>query len=89
MGVTLKLIMALTRTEKVTKLANAIREYRGMYHAETKAWIHAPKKAAVERVKVWLERLHLDQCKSLSLIEGFKSFDQFNTWLRSIAQKES
>lgn len=79
----------MTRTEKVKKLANAIREYRGASStpadADNVLWKYPPKPSAVTRVKAWLERLKLDIADSMKRIDGFKSFGEFEAWLRTIS----
>jgi hypothetical protein len=74
----------MTRLEKQHKLANAIREYRGLYHAQSKAWIHAPKPDKLLRVKHWLAELDLDVAARVEEINNFKSLTAFHDWMRAI-----
>lgn len=76
----------MTRTEKQHKLANAIREYRGLYHAQSKAWIHAPKPDKLLRVTHWLAELDLDVAGSIHAIDNFPSLEAFHHWMKSIDQ---
>lgn len=75
----------MTRTEKQHKLGNAIREYRGLYHQRSKAWIHAPKVHAVARVKRWLVELNLDVAGSMKAIDTFASLDEFKKWMSDLS----
>lgn len=78
------LVAAMTRTEKQRKLANAIREYRGIYHAQSKKWIHGPKPLVLPRVEHWLNELDLNVSGSLHAINSFPSIDAFHQWMRLI-----
>lgn len=78
----------MTRTAKITKLANAIREYRGItqtpHGAEHPIWKRGPKQVKQSDIARWLKRLNLGVAESFKAIDGFKSFDEFRAWLKSI-----
>jgi len=74
----------MTRSQKISKLANAVRAYRGLYRADSKQWIQRPQSSAGERVKTWLERLHLDVTENLKKIDAFGSLPEFRNWLNSL-----
>ena len=76
----------MSRAEKVRKLANAVREYRGSTSstAEDAVWRIPPKPSASPRVRVWLDRLKLDAADCMLKIREFKTYDEFNAWLRTI-----
>ena len=71
----------MTRPEKVAKLGNAIRDYRGAYHPASKVWIKPPQKHASERVKTCAERLRLDPVKILAQADTFKTYDEMRAWI--------
>jgi hypothetical protein len=74
----------MSRAEKIKKLGNAIREYRGQFHPRSEKWIYTPKPAALERVKAWVSRLGLDVQESVQRVNGFKSFAEFHNWISSL-----
>ena len=77
----------MTRSQKISKLANAIRAYRGMFHPLTggkKQWVRHPQQSARDRITVWLERLKLNVQEGLVAIDGFASFEEMRTWLNKI-----
>lgn len=76
----------MTRTGKKRKLANAIRACVGIYHGQSKKWIHAPQPDKLERVKHWLNELDLDLEQSLQAISNFQSLTDFHQWMRAIDQ---
>lgn len=71
----------MTRSQKLSKLANAIRAYRGLYHANNKEWIHRPQSKAAARVNTWLERCGYNVAESRAKIDGFTDLTQFRNWL--------
>jgi hypothetical protein len=80
----------MTRNQKLTKLGNAIREYRGVYSAHTGKWRRPPKPEKVEGILKWLERLGIPEpIPLLSDIQEFKDFDEMRDWLRRLSPKKS
>lgn len=79
----------MTRTEKVMKLGNAIRDYRGAHinnsdpHAD-KVWIYPPKPMEKPRVIRAIQRLNLNVPETLMLIDGFKKLSEFRQWIQSL-----
>lgn len=78
----------MTRTEKIRKLANAIREYRGITKTPAGAiqvqWWIAPHPAAASRVQKWLSHLGLDITLSMKLINEFKVTTELEAWLNTL-----
>lgn len=77
----------MTRSEKITKLANAIREYRGSYvpNSEPRKWIRHPKPGAKERVLQWLERLGVkDKIAAMQSVDGFVNIDDMLAYLTEL-----
>ena len=81
----------MSRNEKLHKLANAIREFRGAHEPKpTKAnplgirWRRAPNPMAEIRVRTWLDRLDIETPANLERIRNFKILDDMNDWIRSL-----
>jgi len=74
----------MTRPEKIRKLANAVREYRGLYKADTKVWIHPPRPSKLGAVIICLHRLKVDVATNVERIDGFKTLGEFNQWIREL-----
>ena len=74
----------MSRDERINKLANAVREYRGVTDARTGAWVQTPKPKAELRVARWLEELGIDADEGISMIRSFKTFTEFRSWLKSL-----
>jgi len=79
----------MTKSQKVHKLANAIREFRGVYNASlgnpaVNGWIRPPNPTAEGRVRACLERLDLNPSESVERIMRFKTFDEMNEWLSKL-----
>lgn len=73
----------MTRQEKIRKLTNAIRRYRGKHNGRTVGfrWIVPPQPHEVAKVIRWVKELDLPIASSMEAIENFKTFDEFNKWL--------
>lgn len=75
----------MTKSEKLHKLANAIKDYRGSHDGSIKPkWIRAPQPHAEARVRRWLGELNLNAEDELPLIRAFASKEVFLTWLSGI-----
>lgn len=74
----------MSRADKLHKLANAIRDYRGAFHADTGVWIRGPKYAAASRVIRWLESLGINTNEGLKAIRDFRTLDEFRAWFRKL-----
>ncbi len=70
----------MSRLEKIKKLANAIRRYRGAYHPESKKWIRAPKPKEAIHVTRWLKNLGVGT-ELMAKINGFKTQDEMRVWI--------
>lgn len=74
----------MTRNEKIHKLANAIKRYRGSYDPKTGKWLRAPQKMELGKVCRWLSELGINNAGSVDKIDGFKTLDAFNAWIRTV-----
>lgn len=78
----------MSRNQKITKLANAIRRYRGVSQplepGKPVQWITSPKIADRADVVRWLIELGLPVTASLETINGFTLVDQFDNWIRNV-----
>lgn len=74
----------MSKNEKLRKLGNAVREYRGSYHPKTKAWIHAPKRHSLERVRKWLSELNVDVVSGVAFIDRCETWIQFREWIADL-----
>jgi hypothetical protein len=75
----------LSKTDKILKLANAIREYRGIFDLRTQSWKKPPNKGAMKRIRRWLDSLGIATVENTKAIDGFKTFDEMNAWLKEVA----
>lgn len=84
----------MNRAEKIRKLYNAVRSYRGVKeekltiqkgHTErvpTVIWKVPPSPSAVGRVRLCLERFTgLDVDTALKQIDAMDSYESFDTWI--------
>jgi len=79
----------MTRAEKIRKLGNAVREYRGLCRTvpvpgQKTDWVRPPNPSALPRVELWLERLNLPVMESVHQIRSMKSWQEFNDWIRNL-----
>ncbi len=74
----------MNRETKIKKLANAVRAYRGAYNSQTGVWHNQPQPARLQDIENWLAKLYLDPAFHLPMINGFKTYDAFNSWLKMI-----
>ena len=77
----------MTRSEKLNKLGNAVKAYRGSYDPASKRWIFPPNPAKRKNIVAWLTRLGRNhaQIESDALkIDGFKNRTEFYQWLASV-----
>lgn len=74
----------MTRLQKINKLSNAIKVYRGAYHPETGKWIRPPQHLRQDRVRAWLEQLGLNVRESMDRIDEFRNMGEFEKWIRAI-----
>lgn len=72
----------MTRTAKIVKLANAVREYRGLYDSVSKKWKRPPVKSALKRIVRWMEELGLEPVNEMKAIDNFKTTDDLNEWIK-------
>jgi len=74
----------MTRTQKIQKLANAIKDYLGAYHANSGKWIRPPHPTAIGRVCSWLDKLKIERESALAKIHEFHNVGEFNDWIRTL-----
>lgn len=76
----------MSRAEKIRKLANAIREYRGLNRGGQ--WIQHPRPHKAHSIVKWLDALghHPELIRAeMELIQAFKTLEEFNVWMRELA----
>jgi len=77
----------MSRNEKIRKLANAVKDFRGMCHGTPEKhgkWVRPPQPTQMARVVVWLERLNLPVQETLHLIRSMKTWQEFNDWTKTL-----
>ena len=74
----------MTRTQKIQKLANAVKEYRGSYNQTTRKWLRPPNPEAAHRAAAWLQRLNLPVGPTMERINDFTHVTQFHAWIQSL-----
>ena len=75
--------------EKIRKLANAVKAYRGIsdHRPDSSGKIHwrtTPKPASQPQVVKWIEKLGLDPEKTMDQVHGFKNLQEFDEWLKAL-----
>jgi len=83
--------IAMSKSEKIRKLANAIKEFRGVTSSPVGAikpdWIRTPKPHKLTRICELLRSLGFDQEKEKKAVQkiiGFKSYDEYNSWIKKL-----
>lgn len=84
----------MTRSERINKLGNAIKIYRGIYNPESGKWIRPPRPQERENVIKWLRTLcrfehvyGVDEAlvqQHLKRIEGFKTRTEYADWVKKL-----
>jgi len=74
----------MSRAEKLSKLRNAIRSYRGLKNTTNGKWMTPPCPGARLSVKKWLDELGMPLEETINKIDSFKLVSEFNTWLSSL-----
>jgi len=78
----------MSKSEKLRKLANAVRRYRGLLgspgHDGVVRWKQPPIPSAKDDVRRWLGRLGLDVEAHLRRVDEFPSLQQFAEWLEEL-----
>ena len=78
----------MTRPERIRKLANAIRMYRGATStppgAIVKKWKRAPQKAVGGIVRDHLQQLGRDVEADMKAIDAFETHTQFEDWIKTL-----
>ena len=82
----------MTRDERIKKLANAIKLYRGIYNPTNGKWIRPPQPAKRADVVKWLESLRKFQhypaepeviIADMTKIDGFKTRPEYDAWIKT------
>ena len=75
----------MSRAEKIRKLANAVRRWRGLaYNGE---WKHRPQASAALDVIRWLDKLGHPSAviqAEIQLIANFEKVTDFENWIRDL-----
>ncbi len=79
-----QLTQFMTRPQKIQKLANVVKEYRGSCDERTGKWMRPPRPHAAQRILVWLERLKLPPEPTMERINGFAHVSEFRAWIQSV-----
>lgn len=83
----------MTRNDKLRKLANAVRAYRGVTDSQPGAkqihWRHTPQPSRQAAVCRWLDALGLDPRIHLPTINAFSTYEQFDRYLAELGQPQN
>jgi hypothetical protein len=76
----------MTRCERIKKLANAVKAYRGSYNPRTGKWISPPQLHRRDDVVKWLKSLRTEEqiWDDLKQIVAFKAISEFDKWIATI-----
>lgn len=74
----------MTRNEKLKKLANAIKDFRGAYDASENKWVRPPQPHKGQAVLNWLQKLRVDVKTEWRKIISFKTRAEFDAWIKAI-----
>ena len=74
----------MTRNQRIAKLANAIREYRGRWNPKTKKWVQPPNPAKKANMVRWASTIGLHTLMVVHNADNFATMDEFDRWIRDI-----
>jgi len=78
----------MNRDTKINKLARAIKDYRGKFipnpDGSINKWMVGPKPDALKRVARWCSELKLPVQETLTKVDEFKNYAQFEAWIKGI-----
>ena len=74
----------MTRNQRIAKLANAIREYRGRWNPKTKKWVQPPNPSKKSNIVRWACELGLHAPMVILNADNFATMDEFNRWIKDI-----
>lgn len=84
-------VIQMTRSEKIKKLANAIRVYRGATSSQPGAikvvWAYTPQPHKLKRIRELLGLLQYDleeQDYFIKQIDGFQRLADFDAWIKTL-----
>jgi len=76
----------MTRAEKLKKLGNAVKEWRGM--SANGKWLIRPNENAVFRVDRWLKELgftdDIKRADTVSMLSEFKKWEDYYAWIKTL-----
>jgi hypothetical protein len=75
----------MNRAETIQKLGRAVRDYRGVYFAESGRWKTPPNPGAKKRICRYVEALKMNFVDTLKVIDGFKNFDEMRAWFKNLS----
>lgn len=80
----------MSRTDKLTKLGNAVRAYRGTGDNTPRGmcWRNPPQHNKQPSVLKWLDALGINLDEGMEAVHGFKTLNDFDAWLKSLAVKK-
>lgn len=80
----------LTRAERIKKLGNSIRRYRGEYRPSEQVagkaikWLTPPDPSAKEDVVNWFERLGYDSRLEMGRVDGLKNHTEMAEFMKGL-----
>ena len=74
----------MNRADKIAKLAHAVKEWRGVSHPKTGAWLKMPHPKAQRRVEKWMLELGINPEEGVKQILGFEKYVDFYAWVRAL-----
>lgn len=77
----------MSREDKIKKLSNAIRAYKGTKHSVGGGYVIQPQKGKNIQIMGLLAELGFDgqkQLKALKEIDDFKTYDDFHSWINEL-----
>lgn len=78
----------MSKNDRIHKLANAIREYRGARSEAHGKWIRPPKPGVIARVYRWMDELGIPRGDRV-LIDNFNTVEEFHAWVEVTMSKST
>lgn len=78
----------MTRTERIRKLCNAIKNYRGVRDPQADGkgrWVRSPRPTLKPKIYSHLVELGLNPEEQLKKIDGFKTYLDFHMWAKGLS----
>jgi hypothetical protein len=70
----------MSKNEKICKLFNAVKQWRGVKNGKTGKWIKMPVTKAKARVERWMGELRIPLSK-IEELASMKTYGDFKVWL--------